>query len=114
MLRRSRPKKKRPSIDKSILPFGCKMRFEDPKYLKSFKGCTCFACKIQDETIVGAHIRPGWYGRGKPHDYWVMPLCSKCHALEESNSRKFYAALGYTIRQIKHVAHQRYRSWLNG
>ncbi|WP_025899089.1 DUF968 domain-containing protein [Sneathiella glossodoripedis] len=123
-------KKKKPKIDKSQLAIGlpkkfgiidktklfvdCVVRFRDPAYLKSFKGAACFACGIIDGTIIAAHIRPGWYARSKPHDFWTIPLCSRCHAIEGKNPTKFYAALGYTIKQIKRIAYSRYRSWLSG
>ncbi len=88
--------------------------FRSKKYRDSFNGCTCFACGICDGTIIGAHIRPGWVGGMKPHDYWIIALCGPCHATEGANPTKFYAALGYEIEEIKDVARARFRRWSDG
>lgn len=88
--------------------------FRSRKYLDSFKGTSCFICGNDDGTIVGAHIRPGWYGQSKPHDYWVIGLCRRCHEEEGSGPKKFWLKHGYTISEIKKIARERYETWRDG
>ncbi len=119
MLRRSRPKKKRPSIDKSVLAFPTFKRMEDPEYLKSYKGSRCIVpeCSHNQETVVGCHIRSGRLGMSvKPSDWHTLSMCAEHHRIQhEIGEERFYSEyLGWTIKQAKEIAYQRYRSWLNG
>ena len=114
-MRRTRLKKQHTRVDKSVLAISTKHRIKDEDYLASFNGCYCVVCKIQDGTIVPAHIRKGWFGTNKPHDFLTSPLCSECHRLQgEIGEVKFWKAHGYTIKQIKKIAEARYRSWKHG
>ena len=61
-------------------------RERDDKHLQWVRGLPCLVCMNNIETEA-AHVRmsderaakqnPG-VGQ-KPHDYWVVPLCSNCH-----------------------------------
>lgn len=115
-MRRNRPKKKRPVIDKSVLPFGCKVRLEDKAYLESYRSAKCIVCGTT-ETVVPAHIRSGWFGMGnKPSDTLTLPLCHEHHAEQhKTGEERFWMEMkGWTIKRAKEVARQRYKVWKNG
>jgi hypothetical protein len=118
LMRNTRPKKKHSVIDKSILAFGCKVRLRAKAYTDSYRGATCIIpdCPEDPDTVVGAHIRKGWFGQSKPHDYLTLPLCGKHHALQGKigEERFWMENKGWTIKQAKEVARQRYEVWKNG
>ena len=63
----------------------------DRKYLNSYRDARCYACGARDGTVVGAHIRSGFFGIGaKPGDDLTMPLCAKCHAIQGRNEMLFW------------------------
>lgn len=80
----------------------------DRTYLDSFEGEACWSCGQADGTVVGAHIRWGQEGGMgmKPSDDLVVPLCSVCHADQESSpGPEWWADL------VKRNARRRYRDW---
>lgn len=92
---------------------------EDKKYRASFRGQTCIACGIRDDTVVGAHIRADGAGKAgggglgyKPSDDMILPLCGPCHATEGRASIVFWeTALDMHIDEVKAMARQRYAEW---
>ena len=86
-----------------------KTRIRDKKYRQAFRGRVCLNCGIQDDTVIGAHIRWGHEGGMglKPSDDLTIALCSKCHTDQESKpGPEWWANL------VKNVARRRYRWWL--
>jgi hypothetical protein len=86
-------------------------KLRDPKYLRAYEGEACWGCGCQDETVVGAHIRPGEYaGRGsKPDDDLTIPLCAKCHKhCDEFPGNKYEPWVNLVL---KNLARARYRIW---
>lgn len=81
---------------------------------KAFKGCFCFTCGGNPDTVVPAHIR---YGEGagasnKPDDDLCIPLCHDCHANQHHMGEvNFWLSHGFTINEIKTVARKRYTAW---
>ncbi len=100
---------KRKRTDTSMLPYGIKRKLRDDKYRKSFKGQSCGACGINDETIVGAHIRTGEYaGIGtKPDDNLIIGLCHACH-LDQGDKP---GAEWYLENIVKPQARRNYEQW---
>ena len=93
----------------------------DRKYLNSYRDASCCACGVRDGTVVGAHIRSGFFGIGaKPGDDLTMPLCAKCHALQGEGESIFWCgvyggseviALEASIGRAKKCAQRRYAMW---
>ena len=55
----------------------------DRKYLDSMRDEACYACGARDGTVVGAHIRHGFFGIGiKPDDSLALPLCAADHEVQ--------------------------------
>jgi len=80
---------------------------KDPKYRKSFRDETCWACEANDGTVVGAHIRWNEFaGTGrKPSDDLIIPLCFTCHADQEANPGPEW----WVQNVLKSIARARYR-----
>ena len=94
-------------------------RFEDPKYLKSYNGASCFICGINDGTVVGAHPRDiNKIGKGqKDHDWLTLPLCYQHHQeqhLHKKGETACWKEWGYTKKQRVEIARQRYDTWRTG
>lgn len=86
-----------------------------PRYLKkAFRGCFCFTCHSNPETVVPAHIRhgEGAGGSNKPDDDLCLPLCYDCHLEEGADEVRFWRRHGYEIGEIKEVARERYKAWV--
>lgn len=82
----------------------------DKAYRASFNGQACIVCG-SEYGVVGAHIREGWYGMGKPDDNLILPLCFTCH-LKEGNTRGWFARnMNMDIERVKNLARQRYQEW---
>lgn len=83
----------------------------DKNYRTSFRGKQCEACGIQDDTIVGAHVRAGEYaGMGtKPSDDLIVALCFHCHAEQESEP----GAMWWLNNILKPILRERYVRWKN-
>ena len=99
-------------------------RISDPSYLKSFAGAPCYACGVEDGTIVPAHIRHGFFGIGaKPGDDLALPLCGKCHAKQHHIGEAVFWWAVYggdkymrrrdAVDMAKCVARLRYAKWKN-
>ena len=89
----------------------------DRKYLNSYRDAACYACDAQDGTVVGAHIRQGFYGLGvKPDDSLTLPLCVKCHAEQGAGEVAFWDNIyGHDgINRAKTAAQRRYHQWRAG
>ena len=78
-------------------------------YLDSFAGRACEACGLQDDTVVGAHVRFGVEGGMgyKPPDYLVVALCVKCHRDREANP-----GADWWMRVLKRMLKLRYQEWV--
>ena len=86
----------------------------DRKYLNSYRDAACYACGAHDGTVVGAHIRAGFFGMGvKPDDSLTLPLCAKCHADQGAGEVAFWDNLyGHDgINRAKAAARRRYQLW---
>ena len=86
----------------------------DRKYLNSYRDAACYACGAHDGTVVGAHIRHGFFGMGaKPDDSLTLPLCAKCHADQGAGEVAFwdkvYGSDG--INRAKTTARRWYQLW---
>lgn len=114
-MRKARLKKSHTPVDKSALAFGLPFKVESVKYRNSFHGSKCLVCG-GTETTVGAHIRAGYFGIGKPSDDLTLPLCFTHHAEQHKVGEKPFwkAQMGWTIPQAKDAARQRFRGWKNG
>lgn len=72
-------------------------RQHDPDHLAFIRTLMCLVC-LDDTSVEAAHIRfsdiraakvnPG-VGQ-KPHDYWTVPLCSKCHREQHEIKEEFF------------------------
>ena len=86
----------------------------DRKYLNSYRDAVCYLCNAYDGTVVGAHIRHGFYGLGiKPGDDMTLPLCAKCHADQGAGEVAFWDKVyGHDgINRAKAAARRRYHQW---
>lgn len=93
----------------------------DRKYLNSYRDASCYACGACDGTVVGAHIRRGFFGLGiKPDDSLTLPLCAKCHAEEGASEPLFWQKVysrclvitpRSAIALAKKCARHRYAMW---
>ena len=112
-MRNKRLKKKGPRIDKSKLEYGMDVKIEDVKYRNSYHGAKCLICQTTESTV-GAHIRQGYCGIGKPSDDLTLPLCFKHHAKQhEIGEEAFWMEyMGESVEQAKEAARQRYRDYL--
>ena len=106
-MRARRLAKKHTPVDKSVLAFGIPKRVDDERYLKTFKGETCWNCGSGDETVIPAHIRAGHEGGGglKPGDDLTVPLCGRCHADQEGNPGPWW-----WLGCLKNMARRRFRA----
>ena len=120
-MKNKKPKKKHLPIDKSKLEFGMPVKIEDSKYRASFLFNKCLICGDIQSTV-GAHIRTGYFGIGKPSDDLLHPLCYYHHNTEQHEGKHgeerkmgeaaFYKKyMGWTIDQAKDAARQRYKDW---
>ena len=89
----------------------------DRKYLDSYRAAACYACGAHDGTVVGAHIRAGFFGLGvKPGDDMTLPLCAECHARQGAGEAAFWGRIYVTkpdegVALAKTVARIRYLKW---
>lgn len=98
--------------DKSKLKFGIIQRLRDKAYRKALHFMACVSCDVEDETVVGAHIRTGSAGGMglKPSDDENLPLCAKCHEDQEANPGPEW----WIENVLKPLARKRYIIWKAG
>jgi hypothetical protein len=81
--------------------------FRDKKYHNSFKVEGEHFCLITDTIFPDfAHVRKGWLGQSKPHDYLVMPLKHELHMEQGKSEPKFWRKYFYRIPE--HLRRQAY------
>lgn len=91
-MRNKRLEKDHIPVDKSVLPFGMHMHLrthEDTKKIAAKLPClVCGARGVQN-----AHIRWGHEAGGgqKPDDDLILPLCPRCHRLQECGGAEWLA-----------------------
>ena len=95
-------------------------RVRDRRYLDSFRDTACFACGLQDGTVVAAHIRHGMAGgiSLKPDDSLTLPLCGLCHSEQGRMGEFEFWTLDVHphlkdahMQHIKNSARSRYLTW---
>lgn len=72
-------------------------RLRDNSHLAFVRELPCVVCK-DDTATEAAHIRFSDASAGKanpgvgdkPHDYWTVPLCGKCHRFQHQISEKAF------------------------
>ena len=98
----------RPSIDKSVLPFGEPPRIRDRAYLDSLHAALCIACGATP--CDPAHIRAGLEGGTglKPGDDLTLPLCHTCHMDQEAHPGPEW----WVENVLKAIARRSYRRWI--
>lgn len=118
------PPRNKVKIDKSELADGIEQRYEDRAYLDACHAMECVVTgtkpsEFLEEGIDPCHIRAGWFGQSKPHDFWVLTKIHSEHRKEELGETLYWlntvqANPFVLVQALKGWATLRYIKWLLG
>jgi len=86
----------------------------DKRYRQYLRTLPCYACGLEDETVVGHHLT---YVRsimgGKAGEENQVPMDFTCHIerLHRHGERSFWKGLGFNLEEVKQYANSLHRSY---
>lgn len=86
----------------------------EKRYRQYLRTLPCYACAIEDETIVGHHLTFINCAMGsKAGEEFQIPLCFTCHIekLHRHGERSFWEGLGISLDKVTKDAVETYRDY---